>query len=92
MATYSMRAFVLTVSDTRTAETDASGDRLAELLMSFGALIVGKLIVSDDLENLRNTLFVLTENPEVDIVLTTGGTGLAPRDTRLFPENLRWLN
>jgi molybdenum cofactor synthesis domain-containing protein len=75
-----MRAFIVTVSDTRTVETDKSGDRLAELLIAAGAQIIGKLIVSDDLEDLRNTLYVLTENDEVDLVITTGGTGLAPRD------------
>ena len=61
-------------------ETDVSGDRLAELLIDAGAEIAGKLIVSDDLEDLRNTLYVLTENEEIDLILTTGGTGLAPRD------------
>ncbi|MEP7212059.1 MAG: MogA/MoaB family molybdenum cofactor biosynthesis protein [Acidobacteriota bacterium] len=75
-----MRAFIVTVSDTRTIETDVSGDRLAELLIDAGAKIAGKLIVSDDLEGLRNTLYVLTENEEIDVIITTGGTGLAPRD------------
>jgi molybdenum cofactor synthesis domain-containing protein len=75
-----MKAFILTISDTRTMETDVSGDRLAELLLNAGAEIIGKLIVSDDLEDLRNTLYVLTERDDVDIILTTGGTGLAPRD------------
>jgi molybdenum cofactor synthesis domain-containing protein len=75
-----MKAFILTISDTRTMETDVSGDRLAELLLNAGAEIIGKLIVSDDLEGLRNTLYVLTERDDVDIILTTGGTGLAPRD------------
>lgn len=75
-----MKAFIVTVSDTRTTETDVSGDRLAALLIDYGAEVAGKLIVSDDLEDLRNTLYVLTENPEIDLVMTTGGTGLAPRD------------
>lgn len=75
-----MRAFIVTVSDTRTIETDTSGDRLAELLIEAGAEIAGKLIVSDDLEDLRNTLYVLTENDEINLVITNGGTGLAPRD------------
>jgi len=75
-----MKAFIVTVSDTRTTETDVSGDRLAALLIEYGAEVTGKLIVSDDLEDLRNTLFVLTENPEIDLIMTTGGTGLAPRD------------
>ena len=75
-----MRVFIVTVSDTRTVETDASGDRLAELLIGAGAEVVGKLIVSDDLEDLRNTLYVLTERDDVDVLVTTGGTGLATRD------------
>lgn len=75
-----MKAFIVTVSDTRTIETDASGDRLGELLVEAGAEIIGKLIVSDDLDNLRNTLYVLTENEEIDFILTTGGTGIGPRD------------
>jgi molybdenum cofactor synthesis domain-containing protein len=73
-------AFVVTVSDTRRLETDVSGDALAELLLSFGAEIVGKLIVSDELEDLRNTLYVLTERTDVNLILTTGGTGFAERD------------
>ena len=75
-----IRAFIVTVSDTRTFETDASGDRLAELLIAMGAEITGKIIVSDELEGLRNTLHVLTERDDVNLVLTTGGTGFGPRD------------
>jgi molybdenum cofactor synthesis domain-containing protein len=61
-------------------ETDASGDNLAELLLSVDAEIVGKLIVSDDLDDIRNTLLVLADREDVNLILTTGGTGLAPRD------------
>ena len=80
MSANRISAFVVTVSDTRRLETDASGDTLAELLLSFGAEIVGKLIVSDDLEDIRNTLHVLTEREDVNLILTTGGTGFAERD------------
>jgi molybdenum cofactor synthesis domain-containing protein len=74
-------AFVLTISDTRSLENDVSGDTLAELLLSAGADVEGKLIVSDDLDDIRNTLHVLTEREDVNLVLTTGGTGCSARDT-----------
>jgi molybdenum cofactor synthesis domain-containing protein len=73
-------AFVLTISDTRSLDNDVSGDKLAELLLSAGADVEGKLIVSDDLDDIRNTLHVLTERDDVNLILTTGGTGFSPRD------------
>ncbi|HMJ07741.1 MAG TPA: MogA/MoaB family molybdenum cofactor biosynthesis protein [Pyrinomonadaceae bacterium] len=75
-----IKAVVVTVSDTRNAETDASGQRLIELLISTGATIVDKMIVADDLEDLRNTLYALTEREDVNLIVTTGGTGFSPRD------------
>ena len=75
-----IKAFIVTVSDTRTTETDASGDRLAELLVENDADVVGKLIVSDDLDGLRNTIYVLTEREDINLIFTTGGTGFGPRD------------
>lgn len=75
-----IKAFIVTVSDTRTLENDVSGDRLAQLLLESGAEVTGKLIVSDDLEELRNTIYVLTERDDINLVLTTGGTGFGPRD------------
>jgi len=75
-----IKAFIVTVSDTRTVETDESGDRLAGLLIEAGAEVVGKLVVSDDLVDLRNTIYVLTERNDINLILTTGGTGFGPRD------------
>jgi len=75
-----IKAFIVTVSDSRTVETDASGDRLAELLLQGGAEVVGKLIVSDDLDGLRNSIYVLTERDDINLIVTTGGTGFGPRD------------
>ena len=75
-----IRAAVVTVSDSRTAGDDLSGDKLAELLISNGAEIVERLIVSDDLEHLRNSLYGLTEREDVNVIITTGGTGFGPRD------------
>ena len=80
MTSSNIQAFIVTVSDTRDIESDLSGDRLAELLLSAGAEIVGKLIVPDDLEDLRNTLYVLTEREDINLIVTTGGTGFSPRD------------
>jgi len=73
-------AAVVTVSDTRDRSNDQSGDRLTVLLKDLGADIVERLIVSDDLTNLRNTLFALAEREDINLILTTGGTGLAERD------------
>ena len=75
-----IRGVVVTVSDTRVRDTDMSGDTLAELLRSCGGETVDTLIVTDDLSLLRETLYRLTERPDVNLILTTGGTGFAPRD------------
>lgn len=57
-----------------------SGSRLVDLLGAVGADVVEHLVVSDDLDGLRNTIYVLTEREEINLILTTGGTGLGPRD------------
>ena len=75
-----IKAAVVTISDTRKAVTDVSGDKLAELLTSAGGDIVERLLVSDDLTSLRETLYSLTERDDIDLIFTTGGTGLGPRD------------
>ncbi len=75
-----IKAAIVTVSDTRREDDDASGKKLAELLWAIGAEVVEKLIVSDDLTDLRNTLYVLTEREDVNLIVTTGGTGFGPRD------------
>jgi molybdenum cofactor synthesis domain-containing protein len=75
-----MRAVVITVSDTRQAGDDMSGKLLSDLLRSAGAEIVERVIVSDDLEHLRNTLYSFAERDDVDLIMTTGGTGFGPRD------------
>ena len=75
-----MRAIVVTVSDSRTDEDDLSGDVLMELLEGIGAEVVEKIIVSDDFNNLLQTLYVLTEREDVNLIVTTGGTGFSERD------------
>jgi molybdenum cofactor synthesis domain-containing protein len=77
-----IRAVVITVSDacSRGARSDESGEALVELLSSIGAEIVARKIVSDDLDPLAATLREFADQSDVNLVVTTGGTGLAPRD------------
>ncbi|HEX6125894.1 MAG TPA: MogA/MoaB family molybdenum cofactor biosynthesis protein [Pyrinomonadaceae bacterium] len=74
------RSAVVTVSDTRQDSNDLSGAALIDLLSEMGTEIVEYLIVSDDLMQLRETIFALTERDDVDLLITTGGTGFGPRD------------
>lgn len=80
MANVQINAAIVTVSDSRTIDTDSSGAALAELLVSFGAEIVERLIVTDDFDPLRQTLYSLTEREDINLIVTTGGTGFAERD------------
>jgi molybdopterin adenylyltransferase len=73
-------AAVITVSDTRTTENDLSGDRLAQLLTAAGADVLVRQIVTDELTPLRETLYALTEREDINLIVTTGGTGFAARD------------
>jgi molybdopterin adenylyltransferase len=77
-----VRAVVITVSDacSRGERHDASGEALVELLWDVGAEIVDTKIVSDELEPLVETLQQFADLSDVNLVITTGGTGLAPRD------------
>jgi len=70
----------LTVSDSRTPGDDASGNTLVELLASASAEIVERSIVTDDLQHIRDSIFALCEREEINLILTTGGTGFGPRD------------
>lgn len=71
---------VLTVSDTRTLETDTSGALLAERLTAAGHALAARAIVTDDVEAIRRQVAAWVANPAVDIVVSTGGTGFTPRD------------
>lgn len=77
-----IRAIVITVSDacSRGERDDASGVALTELLREIGAEIVETKIVSDDLEPLATTLREFAERSDVNLIITTGGTGFSPRD------------
>lgn len=75
-----IKVIVVTVSDSRDEKTDVSGETLRGLLITYGAEVHEKIIVSDDFEDLRNTLYTLTEREDVNLIITTGGTGFAKRD------------
>lgn len=75
-----IKAIVVTVSDSRNEADDVSGKTLLELLLSTGAEVLEKIIVSDDFDHLRQTLYVLTERADVNLIITNGGTGFAERD------------
>jgi molybdenum cofactor biosynthesis protein B len=76
-----IRVAVLTISDTRTPETDTGGDVAEELISGAGHDVVAREIVRDEAANIRNTLVDLLARSDVDAVVTTGGTGISGRDT-----------
>jgi molybdopterin adenylyltransferase len=71
---------VLTVSDTRTAANDTSGDALAERIVKAGHRVVARVIEKDDAGAIEQCLRVWIADPEVDVVITNGGTGVTGRD------------
>jgi molybdopterin adenylyltransferase len=75
-----VRIAVLTVSDTRTAETDKSGDTLVARLIEAGHQLADRGIVADDRLSIVARLKAWIADPQVDVILTTGGTGLTGRD------------
>ncbi len=77
---------VLTVSDTRTIDTDTSGQLVVDRLTEVGHVIVARTIVIDHEQTIRAQLAAWIADPGVDIIITTGGTGVTPRD--VTPEAL----
>jgi molybdenum cofactor biosynthesis protein B len=78
---------VLTISDTRTPETDTSGALLVGRATAAGHRVVATRIIPDDRDQLEPVLRELIKDPGVDVVLTTGGTGITGRD--ITPEAFR---
>lgn len=71
---------VLTVSDTRTEADDRSGDTLVERLESAGHTLAARTIVKDVADTIADTLAGWVADPEIDVVIATGGTGVTGRD------------
>src|SRR5947207_3917586 len=76
----SVRCHVVTVSDTRTEDTDTGGRAIADLLQAGGHVVVGRSIVKDDPDQIRGAIERLLATPDLQVVITTGGTGISSRD------------
>ena len=100
-----VRIAVLTVSDTRTPADDRSGDTLVELLQAAGHILADRAIIRDDADAIVARLDAWIDDPQIDCVLTTGGTGVTGRDVtpeavervadKMIPgfgELFRWLS
>ncbi len=100
-----VRIAVLTVSDTRSAADDRSGDTLVERLTATGHVLADRTIVRDDVGRIAAQLSRWIDNPEVDCIIATGGTGVTGRDVTPeafaqvwdkeipgFGELFRWLS
>ena len=86
---YPLRIAVLTVSDTRDERTDTSGTLLADRLIGAGHELASRAIVADDVETIRAQVRAWVNDPQIDVILSTGGTGFAPRD--ITPEAVKPL-
>jgi len=90
----SVACFVLTMSDTRTMETETSGRAIAELLIEAGHTVVDRQVVKDDPAEVRRVVSEHIDTGTIQAVITTGGTGISRRDstyealTELFEKRL----
>ena len=75
-----VRIAVMTVSDTRTPEDDKSGNTLVDLLTEAGHVLAARAIVPDDQGRITAQLRHWIDDPEVEVVISTGGTGVTGRD------------
>lgn len=80
---------LLTISDTRDEATDTSGQLLAERLVVAGHRLAGRAIVKDEVAAIRSQMQHWIDDPEVDVIISTGGTGFSPRD--VTPEAVKPL-
>jgi molybdenum cofactor biosynthesis protein B len=71
---------VLTVSDTRSLSEDKSGQTLADRITEAGHTLVGRAVVTDDAEVIREKVLTWSRDERIDVVITTGGTGFTGRD------------
>ncbi|AIQ69272.1 MogA/MoaB family molybdenum cofactor biosynthesis protein [Paenibacillus graminis] len=80
-APQSVACYVITVSDTRTPETDTGGALIRTMLEEAGYVVAGSTIVKDDYEDIRELVYKSSVHSGIEAVLLTGGTGISPRDT-----------
>ncbi|MDT9599886.1 molybdenum cofactor biosynthesis protein B [Sphingosinicella rhizophila] len=89
LAFHPLRIAVLTISDTRTEQTDKSGGLLVERLVAAGHELAGKTIVKDEVGAIQAQVLAWVGDENVDLIISTGGTGFAPRD--VTPEAVKPL-
>ena len=100
-----IKCAIVTVSDTRTPETDRSGQLIQQLLVSYGNIVTAYSILQDEPELISAELISLCDRQDVEALIFNGGTGIAPRDTTYdaiagllqktlpgFGEVFRWLS
>lgn len=75
-----VRIAVLTVSDTRSLAEDKSGDTLVARIADAGHILADRKIIRDDRDDIAEILRTWCDNPDVDVIISTGGTGLTGRD------------
>jgi molybdenum cofactor biosynthesis protein B len=75
-----VRIAVLTVSDTRDASNDTSGDTLAKRITEAGHVVAARALVRDDKAAIASQVLTWIADPDIDVVISTGGTGLTGRD------------
>ncbi len=80
LAFHPLRIAVLTVSDSRTEDTDTSGALLASRLQEAGHELAAKAIVTDEVEAIRGQVRIWADDENIDVIISTGGTGFTPRD------------
>lgn len=84
-----LKIAVLTISDTRDADSDTSGKLLADRVVRDGHSLAHRAIVTDDIAEIRKQVGLWIVDPGVDVIISTGGTGLTGRD--VTPEAVRPL-
>jgi molybdenum cofactor biosynthesis protein B len=80
-APVSARVFVLTISDTRTAQTDASGAAIETLLREAGHVVTARQLALDEPVDVQRIVRQQLAGPDAEVIITTGGTGVTSRDT-----------
>jgi molybdopterin adenylyltransferase len=82
-----MKCTILVASDTRTMESDTSGELLQSSLLEHGHEVIHRAIIREDLAALISSIKASIDNPEVEVIIISGGTGITKRD--LTPEAIR---